>query len=77
MDVGSDRGDQLVEKLDSVGLQKSRPSSEGSYDYIEEKGDTMERPVESTISISTAEQWEKQLLQDPKVVPSLQFQALR
>ena len=68
MDSKGVTGDQLVEKLESLGVNKnSRPASEGSYDYVEEKADSMERPVESAVSVSTAKEWEKQLMKDPKV----------
>ena len=66
MDIKAVTGGQLVEKLDSLGL-KSRPASEGSFDYIEEKTDTMDTPISPTLSINIAEQWEKQLMKDPKV----------
>ena len=61
-------GDQLIDKLSSLGMKSSRPESEGSFDYVEEKADSMDTPVNPTVSISTAEQWEKQLMKDPKVL---------
>ena len=61
-------GDQLVEKLDSLDMKNSRPTSEGSFDYVEEKADTMDTPIVPTLSINTTEQWEKQLMKDPKVL---------
>ena len=67
MDIKAVTGDQLVDKLNSLGLKSPRPISEGSYDFIEEKADTMDTPINPTISISTTEQWEKQLMKDPKV----------
>ncbi|KAL9099604.1 MAG: hypothetical protein Q9163_004924, partial [Psora crenata] len=68
MDIIAVTGDQLFERLNSLGLENSRPASSegGSFDYIEENADTMDTPVHPTISISTTEQWEKQLLKDPK-----------
>ena len=69
MDVKAVTGDQLVEKLDSLAIKNSRPGSEGSYDYVEEQGDSMSTPVESTLSVQTTEQWERQLMKDPKVSP--------
>ena len=55
--------DQLAERL-----RDSRPISEGSYDYVnvEDRMDSAERPVEPTLSASVAEEWEEQLLKDPK-----------
>ncbi|KAG8528143.1 uncharacterized protein KY384_007059 [Bacidia gigantensis] len=47
MDIKAVSGDQLVEKLTSFGMQKSRPVSEGSYDYVE-KADSMDSPVKPT-----------------------------
>ena len=67
MDIRAVTGDQLAEKLDSLGMKNSRPASEGSFDYIEEKADTMDTPINPTLSINTTEEWEKQLLKDPKV----------
>ena len=69
MDVKAVTGDQLVEKLDSLGIKNSRPGSEGSYDYVDEQGDSMSTPVERTLSVQTTEQWERQLMKDPKVPP--------
>ena len=69
MDVKAVTGDQLVEKLDSLAIKNSRPGSEGSYDYVDEQGDSMSTPVESTLSVQTTEQWERQLMKDPKVSP--------
>ena len=73
MDTKAVTGDQLVEKLDTLGLKTGRPGSEGSYDYLE-KPDSMERPVEPTLSISTTEEWEKHVMQDPKVSSLTQSQ---
>lgn len=66
-------GDQLVQRLEAL------PPSEKERDYVYVKSD-METPRtpesynelpstawEPTLSISTAEHWEKELLQDPKV----------
>ena len=75
MDVKAVNRDQLVEKLDSLGMKNSRPGSEGSYDYIEERADTVSTPVESNLSIRTTEQWERQLMKDPKVLYSLFIEA--
>ena len=69
MDVKAVTGDQLVEKLDSLAMKNSRPGSEGSYDYVDEQGDSMSTPVENTLSVQTTEQWERQLMKDPKVPP--------
>lgn len=71
MDVKTVTGDQLVDKLDSLAMKNSRPGSEGSYDYVEEQGDSMPTPIESTLSVQATEQWERQLMKDPKVPPRL------
>ena len=59
--------DQLIDKLDAVNLNISTPASEYSYDYVEESADTMEHPVEPTLAINTATEWQKTVLKDPKV----------
>ena len=61
------REQQITDKLSSLGMQNNRPVSEGSYDYIEQP-DNMDAPINRTVSVSTTEEWEKQLLKDPKVV---------
>ena len=66
-------GDQLLQRLEAL------PPSEKERDYVYVRND-METPRtpdsynelpsttwEPTLSISTAERWEKELLQDPKV----------
>ena len=78
MDIKAVTGDQLVDKLSTLGTNgSSRPASEGSFDYIEEKADTMDTPINPRISISTTEQWEKQLMKDPKVVCCLVSAAIQ
>ena len=55
--------DQLADRL-----RDSRPISEGSYDCVnlEERTDSTERPIEPSLAVSLAGEWEDQLLRDPK-----------
>ena len=67
-------GDQLAERLEA--LHKQGPS-EKDYVYVKSDMETPRTPDsanelpstawEPTLSITTSEQWEKELLQDPKV----------
>lgn len=67
-------GLQLAERLEALHTQ---PSAEKDYVYVKNDMETPRTPDsandlpsttwEPTLSITTAEQWEKELLQDPKV----------
>lgn len=67
-------GDQLVERLEALDVQSP---TEKDYVYVKSDMETPRTPDsandlpstawEPTVSISTAEQWEKELLHDPKV----------
>ena len=71
-------GDQLAERLEALDVQG--PPEKG-YVYVKNDMETPRTPDsvnelpstvwEPTLSISTAEHWEKELLQDPKVCPIL------
>ena len=66
-------GDQLVERLEALDVHAPRDKD---YVYVKNAMETPGTPNsanelpstawESTLSISTAQQWEKELLQDPK-----------
>lgn len=66
--------DQLAQRLEALDVQTP---SEKDYVYVRGDMETPRTPDsanelhskawEPTLSISTAEQWEKELLQDPKV----------
>lgn len=67
-------GDQLAERLEALDVQTP---PEKDYVYVKNNMETPRTPDsanemsstarEPTLSISTAEHWEKLLLQDPKV----------
>lgn len=67
-------GDQLAQRLEALDNQGP---PEKDYVYVKRDMETPRTPDsanelpstawEPTVSISTAEQWEKELLQDPKV----------
>ena len=68
-------GDQLVQRLEA--LPPSEKEKERDYVYVRNDMETPRTPDsynelpsttwQPTLSISTAERWEKELLQDPKV----------
>ena len=70
-------GHQLVERLEALDKQGS---PEKDYVYVKNDMETPRTPDsaselpettwEPTLSISTTEHWEKELLQDPKVAPT-------
>lgn len=70
--------EQLARRLDLDALAKDYPRKSSEKDYVYVDGDNMEtppsssgsegvEPVSETVSISKAEQWEKELMEDPKV----------
>ena len=76
-------GDQLVERLEALDVHTP---TEKDYVYVKTDMETPRTPDsandlpstlwEPTLSISTAEQWEKELLQDPKVSSNLPYSSL-
>ena len=62
--------EKLVERLRALDLKESRAEAEKDYVYVDDSksSDTKYSP---TVSINTAEQWEKELLEDPKAPPPL------
>ena len=64
---------ELEERVRALELQRMRKEPEKDYVYVqEEDGDEPTISISSspTVSISTTEQWEKELMQDPKVYRS-------
>jgi hypothetical protein len=62
---------ELEERIRALELEKKRREPEKDYVYVQEE--ESDEPTEystssSAISISTTEQWEKELMHDPKVV---------
>ena len=61
---------ELEERIRALELQRTSREPEKDYVYVQEEGgDGSTEPIPSspTISIKTTEQWEKELMQDPKV----------
>ena len=77
-------GDQLAQRLEELDVQSPK---EKGYVYVKNDMETPRTPDsanelpstawEPTLSISTAEHWEKELLQDPKVRSILSSLVLR
>lgn len=68
--------EQLTRIIEDLDIQDGKSESEKSYVYIDGSMDISPRstddtpsyvPYEATVSISAAEKWEKELLEDPKV----------
>lgn len=70
--------EQLAARLDLNALAKDYAKKTGDKDYVYVDGDNMQTPPSSTgsegyephsetVSIASAEQWEKELMEDPKV----------
>ena len=70
--------EQLAAKLDLNALAKDYGKKTGERDYVYVDGDNMQtppstsgseayEPYSETVSITSAEQWEKELMEDPKV----------
>ncbi len=61
---------ELEERIRTLEVEKKRREPEKDYVYVQ--NDESDEPTEflsssPTLSINTAEQWEKELMQDPKV----------
>lgn len=70
--------EQLIAKLDLTALAKDYGKKTSEKDYVYVDGDNMQTPPSTsgsegsesyseTISIASTEQWEKELMEDPKV----------
>ncbi|KAI4134845.1 MAG: hypothetical protein LQ347_001184 [Umbilicaria vellea] len=59
-------GEKLAERLRAMEAKESRNELEKGYVYIDGQQPPQYSPCSTTVSISTAEQWEKELMQDPK-----------
>lgn len=58
--------EKLLERLRALEVRESRVESEKDYVYLDDQK-TPQKSYSPTVSISTTEQWEKELLDDPKV----------
>lgn len=72
--------EKLAERLQALEIQENHAEGEKEYVYVGKEEKTPIRDYSPTLSISAAEQWEKELLQDPKVnrhrVSSFEFRIL-
>ena len=61
--------EKLTERLHALEVRDTKVEPEKDYVYVEGKNGVSTSPCEHspTVSISAAEQWEKELLKDPKV----------
>ena len=57
--------EKLVERLRALDMKESRAEAEKDYVYVDDSKPSHIR-YSPTVSISTAEQWEHELLEDPK-----------
>ena len=61
--------EKLTERLHALEVRDNKVEPEKDYVYVEGKHGVSVSPCKysPTVSISAAEQWEKELLEDPKV----------
>ena len=68
--------EQLTRTIEDLDIKDGKSEFEKSYVYIDGNMDTSPHsadgapsygPYEATVSVSAAEKWEKELLEDPKV----------
>ena len=68
--------EQLKGNIEDLDIRDGKSESEKSYVYIDGNMDSKPHsaddapgygPYEATVSVSAAEKWEKELLEDPKV----------
>ena len=67
--------EKLAERLQALEVKETQHESDKDYVYVDGDAKRPTGKYSPTVSISEAEQWEKELLEDPKVnYPSiLQF----
>ena len=58
--------EKLLERLRALEVKESRVESEKDYVYLDDHK-IPQKDYSPSVSISTTEQWEKELLDDPKV----------
>lgn len=63
-------GESITESLETLDVKDSKNGSEETYVYIEDRSKNMDSPCLPEISIAAAEQWEEELMRDPKVLYS-------
>ena len=71
------KSEQLAGRFEDLAItDNKKESSEKEYVYVHDHMETPPRsaddapnygPCEATVSVSTMEEWEKELLEDPKV----------
>ncbi|KAI9869186.1 MAG: hypothetical protein M1830_005455, partial [Pleopsidium flavum] len=59
-------GEKLAERLHALKVKESSRELEKGYVYIDGQDPPRYSPASQTVSISITEEWEKELLQDPK-----------
>lgn len=59
--------EKLMERLRALEVKESRVEAEKEYVYVDDQTSPQTK-YSSDVSINTAEQWEKELLEDPKVI---------
>ena len=63
--------EKLIERLHDVKINESCKEADMDFIYLDNEHSSPNE-YHSTVSISTTEQWEKELLEDPKVSVSSQ-----
>lgn len=68
--------EQLTKNIEDLDIKDGKSEFEKSYVYVDDDMHTSPHPTdgapsygpyEATVSVSAAEKWEKELLEDPKV----------
>ena len=68
--------EQLTRNIEDLDIKDGKSESDKSYVYIDDDMDTSPHsadgapsygPYEATVSVTAAQKWEKELLEDPKV----------
>lgn len=59
---------ELEERIRALELEKERREPEKDYVYVQEEESDEPTGCSTSLSIRTTEQWEKELMHDPKVV---------
>lgn len=62
--------EKLEERLQALLVKDLQPESEKDYVYVDQGQKLPPSEYSHSVSISVAEQWEKELLEDPKVYVS-------
>ena len=73
MGGATENSEKVAEQLQNLEVKNG---SEKDYVYVTDKKSSMDANRSETVSVGATEQWEKDLMQDPKVRPHAPYPSL-